>query len=173
MADHAVCNQRIRAIKETVIKVKPARFSSGFSWKLFIFLAEFWKPLSQQIELGRVVHVDTHEFAWPIPERFRQGLCIGNRLIEVHRCHVKTMPLPHPKELGKVCAVQTTRHDCRDELRKFHHVDGSPHYFGRELAQKSMRGVVAAATDLHGVNGRTRLTRSVKTGDAAPKLLRC
>src|SRR6266550_4361231 len=161
MANHAVRNQRIRAIKETVTKVKPARFSSGFGWKLFIFLAEFWKSLSQQIELDRAIHVDTHEFARPIPERFRQGLCIGDRLIEVHRRHVKTMALAHPKELEKVCAVQTGRNDGRDEPGEFRHVDVSAQRFVCKVAQ-NQRGGIEGTPNLHRVNGPLGLTGCVK-----------
>ena len=50
--------------------------------------------LSQQIELHGVVHIDAHQFARPIPQRFGQALSVGNWLIEVHRCHMEAVPLP-------------------------------------------------------------------------------
>jgi hypothetical protein len=56
MSDHAVSDQRVRAIKEMVIEIKATGFFSWRRWKLLIFVPEFWKMLSQQIELHRPVH---------------------------------------------------------------------------------------------------------------------
>ena len=50
--------------------------------------------LSKQIELHRLVHVDAYEFARLAPERFRQRLRVGNRLVKMHRRHMKPMSLP-------------------------------------------------------------------------------
>ena len=133
MADHAVSDQRVCAIKEMVIEIKVTLFFSWRCWKPLIFTLEFWKARSQQIELHGAVHIDTHQLTRPIPERFGQALGIRNRLIEVHRCHMEAMPFPGRKYFLKFCAVQAKRHDRRDEFRKLHHVDGLPHY--RELTQ--------------------------------------
>ena len=72
--------------------------------------------LSQQIELRRIVHVDAYQFARPIPQRFRQALSVGDRLVKVHRRHMEAMAFPERKISLEFSAVQTTRHDCRDEI---------------------------------------------------------
>src|SRR6266581_6161122 len=141
--------------------MKTAPFADWLGWKLIIFMAKRWELIAQQIELQGIVHVDAHECARPIPDPFRQALCIGNRLIEMHRRHVKTVPLPMAKDLGKLCAVETTRHDCRDELRKFCHANPPAPYFFRELAQNHRRRV-EIAFDFYRVNGLIRLTGRVE-----------
>ena len=60
MADHAVSDQRVRAIKEMVIEIKATRFFSWRCWKLLVFTLEFWKASSQQIELHGAVHINAH-----------------------------------------------------------------------------------------------------------------
>src|SRR5258708_32927383 len=105
MADHAVSDQCIRAVKEMVIEIKVARFFSWRRWKLLVLIPEFWKTRSQQIELHGGVHVNAHQFTGPIPQSFRQTLSVRNRLIEVHRCHMKTMPFPDREYVLKFPAV--------------------------------------------------------------------
>src|SRR6476660_4262114 len=51
IADHAVSDQSVRAIKEMVIEIKVARFCRWRRWKLLILIPEFWKARSQHIEL--------------------------------------------------------------------------------------------------------------------------
>src|SRR5947207_9665158 len=131
MTDHAVSDQRVCAIKEMVIEIKVNLFFTRRCWKPLIFTLEFWKARSQQIELHGAVHIDTHQFTRPIPQRFGQALSIRNGLIEVHRCYMEAMPFPGRKYLLKFCALEAKRHDRRDELRKLHYVDGLPHH--REL----------------------------------------
>jgi hypothetical protein len=45
-------------------------------------------------------------FAQLLPERFKQGLGVGNRLIEMYRRHVKFVSLPLPEHVGKVYALK-------------------------------------------------------------------
>src|SRR6266581_9746194 len=109
--------------------MKTAGFARRFGWELFIFVPEFRKAILEQIKLDRVIHVDADQFTRLTPKVFRQAPSVRNGLVEVHWCHVKTVSLPDRKDLEKFPAVQTTRHDCRDELRKFRYVDVSAHYF--------------------------------------------
>src|SRR5206468_8723156 len=109
MADHTISDQRVGAVKEPIIKMKTAWLAGWLDRELIIFVAKFWKVIPQQIELHRVVHVNANQFARPVPESIRQGPHIRNRLIEMHRCHMKTVSLPQPKGLAKLCAVETTR----------------------------------------------------------------
>ena len=102
MADHAVSDQCIHAIKEMVIEIKVARFFNWRRWKLLILIAEFWKARSQQIELHGGVHVNAHQFTRPIPQSFRQALSVRNRLIEVHRRYMETMPLPNREQFADI-----------------------------------------------------------------------
>ena len=82
---------------------------------------------SQQIELHGIVHINAHELTRSIPQRFRQALSVGDRLIEVHRCHMEAVSFPKQKRFVKF-AVQATGHNRRDELREFVHVDVVPHH---------------------------------------------
>src|SRR4029077_18881078 len=97
MADHAVTNHGVHAIKEAVIEIKTARVFSGFGRKLLIFLAEFYKIFSHKAELHRVVHVNACEFVRMAPECFRQRSGIRNRVIEMHRSDMKPVFLPESK----------------------------------------------------------------------------
>ena len=74
--------------------------------------------ISQQIELHWVVHVNPNEFAGLAPERFRQRLGVGNRLVKMYRRHVKPVPLPIQEQLSTFRALETKRHHCRNESRK-------------------------------------------------------
>src|SRR6266700_6883232 len=111
--------------------MKTAGFARRAGWELFIFVPELRKAIPEQIKLHRFIHVDADQFTRPIPKVLRQALSVRDGLVEVHRCHVKTVPLPDRKNLVKSPAVQTTRHDCCDELRKVRYVDVSAHYFRR------------------------------------------
>ena len=141
--------------------MKTAGFARRAGSELFIFVPELRKAIPEQIKLHRFIHVDADQFTRPIPKVLRQALSVRDGLVEVHRCHVKTVPLPDRKNLVKFPAVQTAGHDCRDELGKFHYVDGSPRYFIRDPAQDGSRGI-EIASNLYRVNGRVRLTSSVK-----------
>ena len=81
MADHAVSDQGIRAIKEMVIEIKTARLLQLASiGNLLILVPEFWKMRSQQIELHRVVHIDRPQVcsadstAFPVSSECRESV---------------------------------------------------------------------------------------------------
>src|SRR5262249_13233515 len=121
--------------------MEAARLPSGFGWKLIIFRPKSWELILQQIELGRVIHVDAYQFARPIPETFRQGPSIGDRLMEMNRRYMKTVALPKLKDLAKLSAMETTRQDSRDELRKFQEIDVPAHYFHCQQPQSMLGGL--------------------------------
>src|SRR5947208_1872316 len=121
MTDHAVSHHRVRTIKKMVAEIEPILPFSTPCWKTLIFLAEFSKMLSQQIELYRIVHVDAYEFAPSIPERFGQGLGVRDRLIKVHRCDVEPVSLPILEQLPKFCAFDTSRNYRLDKPGKLRH----------------------------------------------------
>ncbi len=73
---------------------------------------------SQQLELYRVVHLNPWQLARLAPERFRQAPDVGNRLVKMYRRHVKPVTLPIQEQLSMFCALETTRHHRRNELRK-------------------------------------------------------
>src|SRR2546428_5696963 len=103
--------------------MKTAGFARRFGWELFIFVPELRKAIPEQIKLDRVIHVDADEFTRLTPKVFRQASSVRNGLVEVHRGHMKTVPLPDRKNLVKLPAVQTTGHNRSDkmrELRRFH-----------------------------------------------------
>src|SRR5467141_1041949 len=139
MADHTISHQSVSSAKRAFPEVKTTWLTCRLRRPPFIFVAEFRKLIAQQIELHRVVHVDAHEFAWPIPQRLGQTLGVGNWLIKVHRCHVETAPFPERKDLAKSFAADTTRQNCRDELRNFRYLDISARYFVRDLPEGGRR----------------------------------
>src|SRR4029453_11950670 len=105
MPDHTISNQGIGAVKAIVVQVKTARFASGAAWKLFIFVPELGKTISEEIELNRIVHVDADQFALSIPKGFRQALRVRDGLVEVHWSHMKALALPGVKNLVEFSAV--------------------------------------------------------------------
>src|SRR6478672_1868769 len=144
MAGHAVSDQGVRAIKEMIIEIKVARFFSWRRWKLLILIAEFWKMISQQVELHGGVHVNAHQFTPLSPQRIRQALSVGDWLIKVYRCHMEAMAFPERKYLLKFPAVQATRDNRRNEFREFHCVDGLPRQLVCKLAKNRPFGIKVA-----------------------------
>src|SRR5439155_16740402 len=141
-----------------VIAIKAAGFCSWRRWKLPVFTLEFWKVSSQQIDIQGAVHINAHWLTRSIPHRFRQALSIRNRLIEVHRCHMEAMPFPGRKYLLKFRAVQATRHDRRNELRKFQYVDVFPHH--SKLVQNHTKELLKVCTTE--ANGKHRRNKTGK-----------
>src|SRR5581483_1726228 len=68
LPNHAVSDQGVRGAKECVANIKAVAFTNRFDRNLLIFIPEFWKPVSEQIQLHRIVHIDSHEVTWPIPQ---------------------------------------------------------------------------------------------------------
>src|SRR5712675_961291 len=135
MADHAVSDQCIDATK------RPLLSRRRLYWKVVIFVPEFCKMASQQLELYRVVHVNPHEFAGLAPERFRQRSRVGNRLVKMYRRHVEPMSLPIQEQLSTSRALETNRDYCRDELGKLRQVNVPSSYFVRNFTERGLRGL--------------------------------
>src|SRR4029450_8276665 len=74
---------------------------------------------------------------------------------------MEAVSFPQRKYLLKFTAMQAMRHDRRDELRKFHHVDCLPLQFVCKLAKNHSLGIEVAC-DLHRGDGRIRPTGGVK-----------
>ena len=88
MANHAVSDEGISAIKEIVTKIKVARVLAGGSVGNCSYSSRNFEKLSQQVELHRLIHLDAYEFA-------RLGSRAFPATIECQGSVGKTAPVSH------------------------------------------------------------------------------
>ena len=93
MADHAVRHQGINHHQIDRSQIKLIGWS--FPLEQFHIRHETLKNALQQIELHWVVHINPNEFARSAPERFRQRLGVGNRLVKMYRRRRETRGSPN------------------------------------------------------------------------------
>ncbi len=115
VTNHAIGNQRIESFEAPVLKIERNALRRSFQGNLVVFRAKSGKRVAEKLPLPRLIHLNARHRRRSFPNFFLQTPGIGNRLVEMNRCHMKPVRFPRSKPLGKILVVKTTRHDFADK----------------------------------------------------------